>query len=166
MTSAGTWLRSTYPAVVGIARRLIDPESMTTASLDVAEELAVGAFGSVRAPGSPHDVERATSEVFRVIVDRSADRLHGHPGTVPLLYELDEGDDGVGFEGRLGLAELHDALVDAARWDRRVGLLAFAAGLPPVDVAALLDIDEEDVAERLSRVAWRLLDARRIGRTA
>lgn len=164
LTSAGTWFRSTYPAAVGVARRVLDPDSSVPASLAVAEELAVAAMAAVREPEAPQLADRATTAAITRVVDLAGGRLRGHPGSVPLRYELDEHDLAAGFDGRLSLAELHDALVDAARWDRRVGLVALAGGLAPDEIALLFGLERPEVADRLERVAGRLADGRRIGR--
>lgn len=166
LTSAGTWFRATYPAAVGLARRVLDPDATVPASLAAAEELAVAAVSGVRPPDAPQQMDRATTTALCRVVDLAGERLRGHPGSVPLRYALDEEDLDAGFEGQLSLAELHDALVDASRWDRRVGLVALAGGLPPDDVALVFDLEVSEVDERLERVAGRLADGRRIGRTA
>ncbi len=166
LTSAGIWFRSTYPAAVGLARRVLDPDASVPTSLEVAEEVAVAAISGVRPPDAPQQADRATTSALCRVVDLAGERLRGHPGSVPLRYALDEDDLDAGFDGRLSLAELHDALVDAARWDRRVGLVALAGGLPPDEVALVFDVDVSRVEERLERVAGRLAAGRRIGRTA
>jgi len=166
LTSAGTWFRMIYPAAVGLARRVLDPDASVPASLSVAEELAVTAVAGVRPPDAPQQIDRASTSALCRVVDLAGERLRGHPGSVPLHYVLDEEDLDVGFEGRLSLAELYDALVDAARWDRRVGLVAFAGSLSPREVALVFDLEVSEVDDRLERVAGRLADGRRIGRVA
>ena len=49
------------------------------------------------------------------------------------------------------------------RWDRRVGVLALAAGFSPAQIATLVRRPLDEVIERLGRVCTRLADGRRIG---
>ncbi len=156
------WFRLEYPRVVGLVRRVIDPESSSTASLEVAEAIATRAFGRCSTPGKgPAPDGTARTEVICRALDQCVERLTGHPGTVPLHYEL-LGPD-IDFDGDLPLSELHDALSGLRRGDRRAGLLGFAAGASPSEVASLLARPLDETIERLGRVATRLADGRRVG---
>lgn len=149
-----------YAPLVGLTRRCLDPGDRSDASLAAAEQIAVDAFVELR-----HSLGAdAAADVGRLVVsvaDASIDALVGHPGSVPLHYEI-LGPD-VDFDGDLPLGELHHALTEVRRWDARVGVLALAAGLSPAQVATLLRRPLDEVLERLGRVCTRLADGRRIG---
>lgn len=151
-----------YAPVVGLVRRCIDPGDRSSASLVAAEQIAVEAFAELR-----HSLgEDAAADVARLVVsvaDRSIDSLVGHPGSVPLHYEI-LGPD-IDFDGELPLGELHHALTEVRRWDARVGVLALAGALSPAQVATLLRRPLDEVLERLGRVCTRLADGRRVGLT-
>lgn len=157
-----SWFRLEYPRIVGLVRRVIDPQHSSTASLEVAESIATGAFARACTPGKdPAQDGTDRAEVICRVLDQCVERLTGHPGTVPLHYEL-LGPD-IDFDGDLPLSELHDALSGLRRGDRRAGLLGFAAGASPSEVASLLDRPLDETIERLGRVATRLADGRRVG---
>ena len=125
-----------YAPLVGLARRIVDPTATTPASLDLSEQ---------------------------IVVERCLDEMVGHPGTVPLHYEI-LGPD-IDFDGELPVAELHGALTGMRRRDRRVGVLALAAGFSPTQVATLLQRPLDETIDRVARVCTRLADGRRIGLT-
>lgn len=149
-----------YPSAVGLARRVLDRDGAALASsVPLAEQIVQEAFA--RADGHHlRDDVRGTSRLMARVADSCLDRLVGHPGTVPLHPEL-LGPD-IEFDGELPIAELQQALCDLRRRDRRVGLLVLAAGLRPVEVAALLDLPLEEVLRCLARVGTRLADGRRV----
>lgn len=151
-----------YAPLVGLARRSIDPRAVTGASLATAEELAVDALARLRHRLDADESENVAAAVA-TIADGAVDRLVGHPGSVPLHYEI-LGPD-VDFDGELPLAELHRAISGMRRRDRRVGVLALACGLSPSQVATLTLDPLDDVLERVARVCTRLADGRRIGLT-
>lgn len=149
-----------YGPVVGLARRIIDPSGATPASLVTAEQVVVDAFAAHRYAIGDHESDDVAQLVCDV-ADRCLDTMVGHPGTVPLHYEI-LGPD-IDFDGALPLAELHGALNGMRRWDRRVGVLALAAGFSPAQIATLVRRPLDEVIERLGRVCTRLADGRRIG---
>ena len=151
-----------YGPLVGLARRILDPSAATTASLVSAEQIVVDAFVARRftiGADEPSDVAHLVGDV----AEHCLDAMVGHPGTVPLHYEI-LGPD-IDFDGELPLAELQGALNGMRRWDRRVGVLALAAGLSPSQVATLLRRPLDEVIDRVARVCTRLADGRRIGLT-
>ncbi len=151
-----------YGPLVGLARRILDPTTATPASLANAERITIDAFAARRftfGDDESSDVAHLVCEV----ADRCLDEMVGHPGTVPLHYEI-LGPD-IDFDGALPLAELHGALNGMRRWDRRVGVLALAAGFSPSQVATLVHRPLDEVIDRVARVCTRLADGRRIGLT-
>lgn len=153
-----------YPSAVGLARRVLDRDSEALASsMPVAEQIAQEAFA--RADGRHlRDDVRGTARIMARVADSCLDRLVGHPGRVPLHPEL-LGPD-IEFDGELPMSELQEALCDLRRRDRRVGLLVLAAGLSPVEVAALLDLPLDETLRGLARVGTRLADGRRVRSSA
>ena len=150
-----------YPAAVGIARRVLDPQrQVLTSSLPAAEEIAQDAFARL-GPSGHRDRSAATAALMSRVADGCVDRLVGHPGSVELHPEV-LGPD-LDVDGRLPLAELQEALCDVRRRDRRVGLLVLGAGLSPVEVSSLLRLPLEETLRCLARVGTRLADGRRIG---
>ena len=151
-----------YGPLVGLARRILDPTTATSASLESAEQLVVDVFIARRftvGADEPTDVAHLVGDV----AEHCLESMVGHPGTVPLHYEI-LGPD-IDFDGELPLAELHGALNGMRRWDRRVGVLALAAGFSPSQVATLLRRPLDEVIDRVARVCTRLADGRRIGIT-
>ena len=151
-----------YGPLVGLARRMLDPTSATPASLVGAEQVVVDAFAARRfdlGDDEAGDVAHLVCDV----AERCLDAMVGHPGAVPLHYEI-LGPD-VDFDGELPLAELHGTLNGMRRWDRRVGVLALAAGFSPSQVATLVRRPLDEVIDRVARVCTRLADGRRIGLT-
>lgn len=155
------WFERDLPAMVGLARRVLDHEQASAASREVAEQVAIEAFAR-RRRRRPAERETLTTEAVRGTLDGCLDRLVGHPGVVRV--HADALGEQVDFDGELPLSELHDALEGMRRGDRRVGLLVLAAGYRPEQAAHLLDTSLEDVLERAGRIGTRLADARRVGR--
>lgn len=153
------WFLRDHPMAVGLARRLLDPGEAVDASLAVAERVAADAFAPLRWTSRPGD-DAATTTLIGRVLDECLEHMVGHPGTVALHPDL-LGSGSV--DGLVSLSELHDALADMRRGDRRVGLLALGGGYGPSDVAALLDLPAAEVLERLERVAGRLADLRLVG---
>jgi DNA-directed RNA polymerase specialized sigma24 family protein len=153
------WFERDYPRVVGVARRVLDPEQRSDASLPLAEELTIEAFSRLR--WSRRGGPGATTSVLRRTLDGCMDALVGHPGTVDVHPEL-LGPD-MEMDTTLSVAELHDALATMRAADRHVGLLTLAAGYPPSGAALLLHRPLDDVLVRLARVGTRISDARRLG---
>ena len=151
-----------YGPLVGLARRVLDPTSATAASLANAERIVIDAFAAHRFSFG-HDEASDVAHLVCDIADRCLDAMVGHPGTVPLHYEI-LGPD-IDFDGELPLAELHGTLNGMRRWDRRIGVLALAAGFSPSQVATLVHRPLDEVIDRLARVCTRLADGRRIGLT-
>jgi DNA-directed RNA polymerase specialized sigma24 family protein len=156
------WFERDLPAMVGLARRVLDREQASAASREVAEHVAVEAFAARRRRRRPIEPEALTTAAVRSTLDGCLDRLVGHPGIVSV--HADALGEQVDFDGELPLSELHDALEGMRRGDRRVGLLVLAAGYRPEQAACLLDTSLEDVLERAGRIGTRLADARRVGR--
>jgi len=150
-----------YPSAVGVARRVLDRDGVALgSSLPLAEEIAMEAF--VRCAGPQlRDDHRGVAKVMCRVADSSLDRIVGHPGMVPLHPELLGAE--VEFDGWLPISELQQALCDLRRTDRRVGVLALAAGFTPTEVSALLDLALDETLRRLARVGVRLADGRRLG---
>ncbi len=149
-----------YGPLVGLARRVLDPTTATAASLERAEQIVVDVFVARRftvGADEPSDVAHLVGDV----AEHCLDAMVGHPGSVPLHYEI-LGPD-IDFDGELPLAELHGALNGMRRRDRRVGVLALAAGFSPSQVATLLRRPLDEVIDRVARVCTRLADGRRIG---
>lgn len=163
----------TYPAAVGLARRVLDRDQVAPAgSRAMADEVATEALTRARVHRSA-DTEAATSRIMGWVADLCVGRLVGHPGRVALpdgarAEDLLPGDlleQGIGAEwGQQGLplAELQVALAGSRRRDRRVGLVCLGAGLTPLHTAALLGMDRGEVERRLRRIGIRLADRRRI----
>jgi hypothetical protein len=163
----------TYPAVVGLARRVLDRDrTVPSASDPVAEEVAVESLTRARVHHL-RDTDRSTHRIVGWAAELCLDRLIGHPGRVALpegaraddLLPADLLEDGVGAEWDehgLALWELQEALSGARRVDRRVGLVCLGAGLPPWQTAALLGMERDEVDESLARIGVRLADRRRV----
>ena len=163
----------TYPAMVGLARRVLDRDRLAGAASDaMVDEVAVEALARARVHHLP-DTDRSTARIVGWAADLCLARLVGHPGRVALpvgagadeLLPADLLEDGIGAEWDehgLALWELQEALSGARRQDRRVGLLCLGCGLPPAQVAVLMDIDHGRVLHSLDRVGVRLADRRRV----
>ena len=158
---ADSLFERTYPAAVGVARRVLDRDGVVLdSSRPLAEEVAMEAF--VRCSSSPvRDDHHGAAKIISQVADSCLDRLVGHPGTVPLHPELLGAD--IEFDGMLPIAELQEALCDLRRRDRRVGVLALAGGLGPTEVASLLDLPLAETLRSLARIGTRLADGRRLG---
>ena len=108
--------------------------------------------------------DRAVHDVMRRVSEIGLDRLIGHPGSVPLPAGVDLGlllTSGITAEqvapgGRLGLAELQDAMAASRSSDREVAFVVLAAGLEPDDAATLLGRGVDDVSASLGRAGRRL----------
>jgi hypothetical protein len=184
------WFDTEHPRMVGLARRVIDPDSSTTASLDAARAASIRAFarldhrrarrhgadrhaadrlgtdsrvidGQVTDPELSQDRDARVVAIVRAVLDECLPLLMGNPASVQLGPDA-LGDD-VAFDGTLGLAELHDALQGMGRRARHGGMLSIAAGLSAVEVAALLDEPLDATLEHLGHVRTRLADRRRLG---
>jgi hypothetical protein len=163
----------TYPAVVGLARRVLDRDRTAAVASDpVADEVAVEALSRARVHHL-RDTDRAAERIVGWAADLCLARLIGHPGHVALpagaraddMLPADLLEDGVGTEWDvhgLALWELQEALSGARRVDRRVGVVCLGCGLPPLQTAALLGLDLDDVTESLGRIGVRLADRRRV----
>ncbi len=149
-----------YGPLVGLARHVLDPGAATERSLERAEDIVVDVFGAHRHRGGS-DESAEVAQLVAEVADGCLAAMVGHPGSVPLHYEI-LGPD-VDFDGQLPLAELHGSLNGMRRIDRRIGVLALAAGFSPAQVATLLQRPLDDVIDRLARVCTRLADGRRIG---
>ena len=162
-----------YPAVVGLARRVLDRDHVApSGSAAMTADVATEALTRARVQRLS-DTDAALRRIMCWAADLCVGRLVGHPGRVALpdgakaedLLPEDLIEDGVGLEwGQQGLplAELQAALVGARRRDRRVGLVCLGAGLTPMHTSALLGLEPEDVERRLRRIGVRLADARRV----
>ncbi len=146
--------------MVGLARRVVDPGSSTPSSLEAARSASIRAFAHLRFR-APSDREARLVATVRAVLDECLPLLMGNPATVEL--RLDALGDDVSFDGTLELAELHDALQGLGRRARHSGLLSVAAGLTPVEVAAMLDEPLDATLEHLAHVTTRLADRRRLG---
>lgn len=146
--------------MVGLARRLIDPEASTPASLDAARGVSVRAFARL-GHRPPQDADARVVATVRAVLDESLALLMGNPAVVQLRPDA-LGDD-LAFDGTLALGELHDALQGMGRRTRHSGLLSIAAGLSALEVAALLDEPLDVTLEHLAHVSTRLADRRRLG---
>lgn len=152
------WFRPTYPLLVGLARRVLDAQKSSPASLGTAEDLVVDAVARRRWRRVDDD---ATEALIGRVLDGCSDAMVGHPGSVPTPPHVSE--HGLGSGDRLQLAELHEALASMRRADRHVGLLGVAGGYSASEVALLLGRPLQDVLARLARVGTRIADARRVG---
>ncbi len=162
-----------YPAVVGLARRVLDRDRTAASASDaVADEIAVEALTRARVHHL-QDSDRSAEKIVGWAADLCLARLIGHPGRVALpedasaddLLSADLLEDGVGEEwDRYGLAlwELQEAISGARRADRRVGLVCLGSGLPRAQTAAVLGMEVEDVSDSLERIGVRLSDRRRV----
>lgn len=163
----------TYPAVVGLARRVLDRDGVaSSASEPIADEVAVEALSRARVHRLG-DTDRAAERTVGWAAELCLDRIIGHPGRVALppevgadrLLSADLLEDGVGAEWDdhgLALWELQEALAGARRVDRRIGVLCLGCGLPPRQVGALLGLDDRAVTAGLDRIGVRLSDRRRV----
>lgn len=161
------------PGVVGLARRVLDPDREAPALSDpVAEEVVVEAFSRARVHHLGYG-ERAEQRVVAWAADLCLDRLIGHPGRVMLpvgaraddLLPADLLEDGIGSEWDvhgLELWELQEALAGARRVDRRVGVVCLGAGMEPPETASLLGLTLPEVRSALERIGTRLADRRRV----
>ena len=162
-----------YPAVVGLARRVLDRDRTAPAASDpIADEVAVEALTRARVHHL-RDTDRGAQRVVGWAAELCLARLIGHPGHVALpegaqadqLLPADLLEDGVGAEWDdhgLALWELQEALSGARRVDRRVGVVCLGCGLPPWQTAAVLGMDPDHVSESLGRIGVRLADRRRV----
>lgn len=162
-----------YPAVVGLARRVLDRDRTAPSASDaVADEIAVEALTRARVHHL-QDTDRSAERIVGWVADLCLARLIGHPGRVALpedasadaLLSADLLEDGVGAEWDehgLALWELQEAISGARRVDRRVGLVCLGCGLPRAQTAALLGMEVEDVSDSLARIGVRLSDRRRV----
>jgi hypothetical protein len=154
------WFDSEHPRMVGLGRRVVDPDSSTPSSLEVARGASVRAFAHLRFR-APRDRDARIVATVRAVLDECLPLLMGNPATVRL--RLDALGDDVSFDGTLDLAELHDALQGLGRRVRHSGMLSVAAGLTPVEVSAMLDQPLDVTLEHLAHVSTRLTDRRRLG---
>ncbi|MFN7149841.1 MAG: hypothetical protein ACK4V6_10210 [Microthrixaceae bacterium] len=154
------WFDAEHPRMVGLARRVIDPDDSTPASLEAARAASIRAFVRLH-HRPPKDRDDRIVATVRTVLDECLPLLMGNPAVVQLRPDA-LGDDLV-FDGTLGLAELHDALQAMGRRARHSGLLSMAAGLSAVEVAALLDEPLDATLEHLGHVSTRLADRRRLG---
>ena len=162
-----------YPAVVGIARRVLDRDRSATPGSDrAADDIAVEVMTKARVHHFG-DTDRAAEHIVGWTADVCLSRIIGHPGRVALpdgaraddLLTADLLEDGVGTEWDvhgLALWELQEALSGARRWDRRVGLLCLGCGLSPLHTAVVLGLKADAVTASLARVGVRLSDRRRV----
>jgi DNA-directed RNA polymerase specialized sigma24 family protein len=151
-----------YPAAVGIARRVLDPDRrVPESSLPVAERIAQEAFARLGVSTARRGRTAAVAALVARVADGCIDQLVGHPGSVEVHPEL-LGPD-LDVDGRLSLAELQEALCDLRRRDRRVGLLTIGAGLSPLEAATALGLPLDETLRCLARVGTRLADGRRVG---
>ena len=163
----------TYPAVVGLARRVLDRDGVASSSSEpIADEVAVEALSRARVHHLG-DTDRAAERTVGWAAELCLDRIIGHPGRVALppevgadrLLSADLLEDGVGAEWDdhgLALWELQEALAGARRVDRRIAVLCLGCGLPPRQVGALLGLDDRAVSAGLDRIGVRLSDRRRV----
>lgn len=163
----------TYPAIVGLARRVLDRDRVAGAASDaMVDEIAVESMARARVHHLA-DTDRSTARIVGWAADLCLARLVGHPGRVALpagagadeLLPADLLEDGVGAEWDehgLALWELQEALSGARRQDRRVGVLCLGCGMPPAQTAVLLDLTDGQVLQSLHRVGVRLADRRRV----
>lgn len=163
----------TYPAVVGLIRRVLDRGRVAAASSDpVVEEVATEALTRAKVHRL-NDTDRAAERVVGWAAELTVDQMIGHPGRVGLpvgaravdLLPPDLLDGGVGSEWDdhgLALWELQEALAGARRVDRRVGVVCLGCGMPPAQTAVLLGLDAAAVASSLDRIGTRLADRRRV----
>lgn len=154
------WFDTGHPRMVGLARRVVDPDSSTPSSLEAARVASIRAFAHLWSR-PPRDHDARVVATVRAVLDECLPLLMGNPATVQLRRDA-LGDD-VAFDGTLGLAELHDSLQGLGRRTRHSGLLSMAAGLTPVEVAAVLDQPLDLTLEHLAQVRTRLADRRRLG---
>lgn len=162
-----------YPAVVGIARRVLDRDRSAEPSSDrAADDIAVQVMTKARVHHFG-DTDRAAEHIVGWTADVCLTRIIGHPGRVALpdgaraddLLTADLLEDGVGTEWDvhgLALWELQEALSGARRWDRRVGLLCLGCGLSPLHTAVVLGLKADAVTASLARIGVRLSDRRRV----
>lgn len=144
------WFIEDYPRLVGLIRRVIDPRRSTAASTDAAETIARQAFGRHRWSLPTEDRDRDLTRVIGTALDASIQLLDGHPGSVA---------PSAGLEGSLSLSRLHDAIRPLRRHDRRVGLLAFAGGFSPSEIALILERPLPEVTTRVASVRRRIEQA-------
>lgn len=151
------WFDREYPRIVGVVRRVLDPEQVTPASLTTAEELSVEAFSRLRRRRTPGDAD--TTRVLRRSLSGCMEAMVGHPGSVTLPRQLVGFDDGE----ELPLSELQEVLATMRVPDRHSGLLVLAAGYSPTEAATLLQQSPVHVVRHVERVATRIADARSLG---
>lgn len=162
-----------YPAVVGIARRVLDRDRSAAPGSDrAADDIAVEVMTRARVHHFG-DTDRAAEHIVGWTADACLTRIIGHPGRVALpagaraddLLTADLLEDGVGAEWDvhgLALWELQEALSGARRSDRRVGVLCLGCGLTPLHTAVVLGVTTDAVDASLARVGVRLSDRRRV----
>lgn len=141
------WFVQDYPRVVGLVRRVIDPQRTTAASLAAAEAIVQASFGAHRWSLPTEDRDRDLTKVIGSALDRSIVLLDGHPGAVAASA-------GIATEVRLG--RLHDVLRKLGRNDRRIGLLAYAGGFSPMEISLILERGLLDVTDRIAGVRRRI----------
>lgn len=144
------WFMQDYPRVVGLVRRVIDPEQAAGASLEASETLARDAFAQHRWSLPTEDRDRDLTKVIGAALDAALGLLDGHPGSVPPT---------AGLAQVVPIARLHDVLRGLRRHDRRVGLLAFAGGFSALEIAMLLERPLTDVNTRVGSVRRRIEQA-------
>lgn len=153
------WFTRDYPAMVGVARRVLDRDLRSPASARAAQDIVIEAFSRLR--WSRRRDGAATGALLRRTLDGCMDGLVGHPGVVTMPPDVV--GTNLGPDGSLPLWELHDALASMRSGDHHVGLIALAGGYSPTDTAALLQRPLEEVLSRLARIGTRISDARRLG---
>lgn len=162
-----------FPAVVGLARRILDRDRISPSASDpAAVEVAVESLSRARVHHLG-DTDRAVERIVGWAADQCLQRIIGHPGRVALptgaqadqLLPADLLEDGIGAEWDahgIGLWELQEALSGARRSDRRVGVVCLGCGMPPMQSAALLGMELDDIGTSLGRIGTRLADRRRV----